>query len=79
MKNILFISAFLLTATGSAYAESADPRSIMQRVSDRDDGHASYTRSVIATCRYQVTAGKMGCAEKPRLALARYLATLQVE
>lgn len=65
-KVFIFASLFLLTGQ-LAFAADVDPKAIMQRVNDVDDGHSQYSRTVFATCRYQIKGGKMACAEKPRV------------
>lgn len=67
MRNFLVIIGLLLGTSLSALAAAVDPQAIMQRVRDVDDGASRYSRTVIATCRYQIKAGKMACAEKPRV------------
>ncbi len=65
MKRFVFIT--LLVITLPLQAAQPDPRAIMQQVNDRDDGKSSYTRSMVATCRYQTGGGKMRCVEQPRV------------
>lgn len=67
MKKIILMMSLLLVSSQFAYAANNDPLEIMRRVSDLDNGDSQYSRSVIATCRYQIKAGKMACAEKPRV------------
>lgn len=66
MRLSILLCTGLTLLTASAQA-APDVRAIMKRVIDLDDGHSQYSQSVIATCRYQVKAGKMSCAEKPRI------------
>jgi outer membrane lipoprotein-sorting protein len=65
MKRLLFIT--LLAIALPLQAAQPDPREIMRQVNDRDDGVSSYSRSVVATCRYQTSGGRMRCAEQPRI------------
>lgn len=62
--SILAISLALVSLPVMAQPTA---REIMQQVNNRDDGHASYTRSIVATCRYRINDGRMSCAEQPRV------------
>ncbi|MDH5326778.1 MAG: outer membrane lipoprotein-sorting protein [Gammaproteobacteria bacterium] len=50
---------------GSAHAGQAED--IMQRVVDRDDGASNYSKQIVATCRYTISAGRLACADTPRV------------
>lgn len=67
MKNNILMMSLLLVSNQFAYAANNDALEIMRRVSDLDNGDSQYSRRVIATCRYQIKAGKMACADKPRV------------
>ena len=66
MKIIITLS-LLGVFISPVLAADIDPREIMQRVSNRDDGKSQYSRSVVATCRYSTEGGKMRCTEQPRV------------
>jgi len=67
MKTKLMIMLSLATLALPAQAAEPTAREIVKQMNDRDDGHSSYTRSIVATCRYQLSGGKMRCAEQPRV------------
>lgn len=52
-----------------AWAEE-NPREIMKRVIDRDDGATQVVRQKIATCRYTLKNKKTVCAEDPRIKIS---------
>ena len=66
MKIIITLS-LLGVFISPVLAADIDPREIMQRVSNRDDGKSQYSRSIVATCRYSTEGGKMRCTEQPRV------------
>lgn len=66
MHRNIILTLFLVLAPGKLLA-AQDAGDIMLKVINQDDGHSQYSRSTVATCRYQVNNGKMSCAEKPRI------------
>ena len=65
MKTILTLLVLVIALP--LHAAEVNPRDIIKRMIDRDDGRSQYSRSVVATCKYQTTDGKMRCAETPRV------------
>jgi len=67
MNKPLLLAMSLSLVSLPLLAAQPTAREIMQQFNNRNDGHSNYTRSIVATCRYQIKAGRMSCAEQPRV------------